>query len=172
MRTRSTELCSPSKLKRMATTALNAFSLETTTSRLLCASSVAFFILSNDLSDSSGRRLHQTPLHLPRRSRQAPLHYYLQRYRLCFSSSCSSAAVYKLDPVADAKSLTLWSSHSLRVRACVILHAMGFTDVRIMWLLRWNSTAFLTYLRKTSRSPLQPPAPCLLRRRSYMHHVI
>ena len=62
----------------------------------------------------------------------------------------AAAAVYKLDPVADAKSLTLWSSHSLRVGACVILHAMGFTDVQIMWLLRWNSTAFMTYLRNVA----------------------
>jgi hypothetical protein len=62
----------------------------------------------------------------------------------------AAAAVYKLDPVADAKSLALWSSHSLRVGACVILHAMGFTDVQIMWLLRWNSTAFMTYLRNVA----------------------
>jgi hypothetical protein len=62
----------------------------------------------------------------------------------------AAAAVYKLDPVRDAKSLALWSSHSLRVGACVILHAMGFTDVQIMWLLRWNSNAFMTYLRNVA----------------------
>jgi hypothetical protein len=62
----------------------------------------------------------------------------------------AAAAVYKLDPIADVKSLTLWSSHSLRVGACVILHAMGFTDVQIMWLLRWNSNAFMTYLRNVA----------------------
>ena len=62
----------------------------------------------------------------------------------------AAAAVYKLDYVADAKSLALWSSHSLRVGACVILHAMGFTDVQIMWLLRWNSAAFMTYLRNVA----------------------
>jgi hypothetical protein len=33
--------------------------------------------------------------------------------------------------------------HSLRVGACAILHAVGFTDVQIMWLLRWRSNAFL-----------------------------
>jgi hypothetical protein len=38
----------------------------------------------------------------------------------------------------------------LRVGACVILHAMGFTDVQIMWLLRWNSAAFMTYLRNVA----------------------
>jgi hypothetical protein len=62
----------------------------------------------------------------------------------------AAAAVYKLDPISDAKSLDLWLSHSLRVGACVILHAMGFTDVQIMWLLRWKSNTFMTYLRNVA----------------------
>ena len=63
----------------------------------------------------------------------------------------AAAVVYKLDPIADAKSLALWSSHSLRVGACIILHAMGFsTDVQIMWFLRWKSNAFMTYLRNVA----------------------
>ena len=33
---------------------------------------------------------------------------------------------YCLDPVKDKAALQLWSSHSLRVGACVLLHAMGF----------------------------------------------
>jgi hypothetical protein len=36
-------------------------------------------------------------------------------------------SVYHLDPVRDAKDLSRWSSHSLRVGACVALHAMGFS---------------------------------------------
>jgi hypothetical protein len=62
----------------------------------------------------------------------------------------AASAVYKLDPTADAKSLSLWSSHSLRVGACILLHAMGFADVQIMWLLRWKSNAFMTYLRNVA----------------------
>jgi hypothetical protein len=38
----------------------------------------------------------------------------------------------------------------VRVGACVILHAMGFTDVQIMWLLCWNSNAFMTYLHNVA----------------------
>jgi hypothetical protein len=58
--------------------------------------------------------------------------------------------VYTLDPSADKALLDRWSSHSLRVGACVILHAMGFTDTQIMWLLRWKSNAFMTYLRNVA----------------------
>ena len=52
--------------------------------------------------------------------------------------------VYKLDPKTDKIKL---SSHSLRVGACVILHAMGFTGEQIKFLLRWRSDAFMKYLR-------------------------
>jgi hypothetical protein len=62
----------------------------------------------------------------------------------------AASAVYKLDPILDVSSLSLWSSHSLRVGACILLHAMGFTDVQIMWLLRWKSNAFMTYLRNVA----------------------
>jgi hypothetical protein len=63
----------------------------------------------------------------------------------------AASFVYQLDPTKDAKSLSLWSSHSLSVvGACVLFHAMGFTDVQIMWLLRWKSNAFMTYLRNVA----------------------
>ena len=42
--------------------------------------------------------------------------------------------------------LHLWSAHSLRVGACVILHAAGFTEPQIQFLLRWCSTSFLELL--------------------------
>jgi hypothetical protein len=59
----------------------------------------------------------------------------------------TAASVYGLDPVKQAKELQLWSSHSLRVGACVVLHAHGFTGPQIQFLLRWKSDAFMAYLR-------------------------
>lgn len=59
----------------------------------------------------------------------------------------AAAHVYKLDPIKDRAHLRKWSSHSLRVGACVILHGMGFTDSQIKLLLRWRSDAFFDYLR-------------------------
>lgn len=59
----------------------------------------------------------------------------------------TAAAVYNLDPVKNSKDLQKWSSHSVRVGACVILHANGFSDTQIKYLLRWRSDAFMVYLR-------------------------
>ena len=59
----------------------------------------------------------------------------------------SAARVYKLDPAKDFEALQLWSAHSLRVGACNLLHAMGYTESQIQWLLRWRSLAFMAYLR-------------------------
>jgi hypothetical protein len=59
----------------------------------------------------------------------------------------AAAHVYKLDPVKDSAHFCRWSTHSLRVGACVILHGMGFTDTQIQFLLRWRSNAFFVYLR-------------------------
>ena len=60
-----------------------------------------------------------------------------------------AAHIYKLNPdnKADRKQLQLWSCHSIRVGACVLLHSRGFTDTQIQWILRWRSMAFLVYLR-------------------------
>jgi hypothetical protein len=60
-----------------------------------------------------------------------------------------AAAVYGLDPTkpADKKALARWSSHSLRIGACVILHAHGFSTTQIKFLLRWKSDSFMEYLR-------------------------
>ena len=52
--------------------------------------------------------------------------------------------VYGLDPEKDELK---YSSHSLRVGACVILHAQGFSATQIKFLLRWRSDAFMEYLR-------------------------
>lgn len=60
-----------------------------------------------------------------------------------------AASVYTLDPrkPSHKKALQKWSSHSLRVGACTILHSMGFTDTQLQFLLRWKSKAFMCYLR-------------------------
>ena len=63
---------------------------------------------------------------------------------------CSPASeVYKLDPkeAKDRENLQRWSSHSLCVGTCILLHAMGFSDTQIMFFLRWCSDAFKVYLR-------------------------
>ena len=75
---------------------------------------------------------------------------YIASTDISFVFRRAASFVCKLDPTKDAKSLSLWSSHSLRVGACVLLHAMGFADVQIMWLLRWMSNAFVTYLRNVA----------------------
>jgi hypothetical protein len=62
----------------------------------------------------------------------------------------TACRVYHLDPIKDRAALQLWSAHSLRVGACVILHTMGFSESQIKWILRWRSNAFMVYLRNTA----------------------
>jgi hypothetical protein len=59
----------------------------------------------------------------------------------------TAAQVYNLDPVRDSAILALWSAHSIRVSACMLLHALGFSPTQIKHLLRWRSDAFMDYLR-------------------------
>ena len=61
----------------------------------------------------------------------------------------AAATVYDIDPATPVgrADLTRWSSHSLRVGACVILHVNGFSSSEIQFLLRWKSDAFMQYLR-------------------------
>jgi hypothetical protein len=58
-----------------------------------------------------------------------------------------AAKAYNLCPKRNKKDLQKWSAHSLRIGACVILHAVGFSPTQIKWLLRWRSDAFMVYLR-------------------------
>jgi len=58
-----------------------------------------------------------------------------------------ACTVYHLHPSHHSTEVNRWSSHSLRVGACVALHAMGFSAIDIQWILRWRSTAFMVYLR-------------------------
>ena len=55
--------------------------------------------------------------------------------------------VYKLP--ANSKDLQLWSTHSLRVTACNLLHRARFSDSAIKNRLRWKSDSFMMYLRNT-----------------------
>ena len=59
----------------------------------------------------------------------------------------AAMTVYKLDRVKHRAILQLYSSHSLRVGACTLLYAKGFSDTEIKHLLRWKSDAFMSYLR-------------------------
>ena len=59
----------------------------------------------------------------------------------------AAASTYDLDPVKDKALLQLFSSHSYHVGACVLLHAMGYSPTAIKFPLRWESDAFMTYLR-------------------------
>jgi len=60
----------------------------------------------------------------------------------------AASAVYKL---TSQKALRLFSCHSIRVGACVILHAAQKDPLFIQFRLRWRSTSFIVYLRNTPR---------------------
>jgi hypothetical protein len=61
----------------------------------------------------------------------------------------AAANVYNINPltITGRKKLQRWSSHSIRVGACVILYAVGLTPTHIQFMLRWKSMAFMVYLR-------------------------
>lgn len=61
-----------------------------------------------------------------------------------------AATVLHLDPKRDRAQIMKWSTHAYRVGACVFLHANGFSAIDIKWILRWDSEAYLTYLRNFS----------------------
>ena len=77
-----------------------------------------------------------------------------------FSMRRAAATVYNLNPEKprDKKDLQLWSAHSLRVGACVLLYVNGYSDTEIKFILRWKSDAFRAYLRNlafTARKQVQ-----------------
>ena len=61
-----------------------------------------------------------------------------------------ASEVYKLHPVRNKAALARWSCHSLRIGACVLLHVLGYSHIKIKWLLRWKSDCFMEYLRNLS----------------------
>jgi hypothetical protein len=56
-------------------------------------------------------------------------------------------AATKVYNITDPKELARFSSHSIRVGACVALHAAGVSKMDIKFALRWKSDSFYTYLR-------------------------
>jgi hypothetical protein len=61
----------------------------------------------------------------------------------------AAKAVYN---ITDPKDLGRFTSHSLRIGACVALHSAGIDPMSIKHALRWRSDAFMEYLRNL---PLQ-----------------
>jgi hypothetical protein len=60
------------------------------------------------------------------------------------SLQTAATAVYNL---TDAAAISRFTSHSIRVGACVALHAAGVQQLDIKFALRWKSDSFYTYLR-------------------------
>ena len=77
-----------------------------------------------------------------------------------FSMRRAASNIYNLNPAKarEEKDLKLWSAHSLRVGACVLLYVNGYSDTEIKFILRWKSDAFRAYLRNlafTARKQVQ-----------------
>jgi hypothetical protein len=75
--------------------------------------------------------------------------------------------------------LDKWSTHSIRVTACNLLHRARYSDTYIKNRLRWKSDAFLMYLRNTfytadehSKSLSLDLAPAALRRPLEAHEAM
>jgi hypothetical protein len=83
-----------------------------------------------------------------------PIHFVTPRLIMNHMRSIA-AEVFHLNPTADKLLLRRWSTHSLRVAACVLLQEAGFTGPQIKWILRWRSDAFMDYLRNTPGLSLQ-----------------
>jgi hypothetical protein len=96
---------------------------------------------------------HQTPLAIYQLPTGAI--HFITDTEINLEMRAAAAHVYNLDPTKDKEILKLWSSHSLRVGACVILHAAGFTGPQIQFLLPWQSDAFMAYLRNLGVLALQ-----------------
>lgn len=58
-------------------------------------------------------------------------------------------------PHVSRSELTLISTHSIRVTACVLLHEAGMDGSYIKLRLRWKSNCFEIYLRNTARITTQ-----------------
>ena len=56
-------------------------------------------------------------------------------------------AASKVYGITYKKELAAFTSHSLRVGACVLLHAQNISSEDIKFRLRWRSDTFRMYLR-------------------------
>lgn len=129
------------ELRRTAKTLTNTASLaiqqvHTSVTLLACSASLSVTTdsASTTLASSPVDLLGQKPQHTAHQS-SADISQYLQYLE---------KVVYN---ITDPKELTLCSTHTLWVGACVILHATDFTDLRIQFNLLWRSLAFMSYLR-------------------------
>ena len=73
---------------------------------------------------------------------------YIHEKKICDLMKNLAIECYHLDPKKDK---IRYGSHSVRIGACVALHAAGATETQIQFLLRWKSKAFFNYLRKIGR---------------------
>lgn len=64
----------------------------------------------------------------------------------------TAKAVYNIKKPED---LARFTSHSLRVGACVALHSAGISELNIKHALRWRSDSFMEYLRDVPRRAQQ-----------------
>ena len=82
--------------------------------------------------------------------------YRDKKRRTCYLTGADMTAYYRFvmrltRPNISDEELTLISTHSLRVYACVLLHEAGKDGTPIKLRLRWLSDCFEVYLRNTNR---------------------
>ena len=64
----------------------------------------------------------------------------------------AASQVYKIN---KADELKVWTSHSIRIGACVALHGAGADFLTLKQRLRWKSDTFFMYLRNTPQLALE-----------------
>jgi hypothetical protein len=74
---------------------------------------------------------------------------YLSESRITSVMRMLATTVYGVN-FSDPTMTDRWSSHSLRVGACLLLHSLGFTAPQIKFILRWKSDSFMEYLRNVA----------------------
>ena len=72
---------------------------------------------------------------------------YIATAQVATFLQASAMTVFHLKPKDEL--LTRYTTHSIRVTACNLLHRQGMSDTYIQSRLRWTSDAFLGYLRNT-----------------------
>ena len=72
---------------------------------------------------------------------------YISTAQVAAFLQSSAMTVFHLKPRDEL--LTRYTTHSIRVTACNLLHRQGMSDTYIQSRLRWTSNAFLGYLRNT-----------------------
>ena len=63
------------------------------------------------------------------------------------NTPCKHDLAKKCYNITSKEDLARFSTHSIRVGACVALHVANFTTEQIQHALRWRSNAFKMYLR-------------------------